>query len=101
MRKYSKFIVVGGAIAALAVPSAAMAAPGATGVSTNGNNTDYIGYCVSAGNANYHAAGTTTGADRSSLNATNGPGAVAKVIQEARTAGTCGTELPYSPPGQA
>jgi hypothetical protein len=101
MRNYSKFIVVGSAIAALAAPSAAMAAPGATGVSSNNNTKDVIGYCVSAGNYNYHADGTTTGADRSALNATSGPGAVAKLIQNARTTGVCGDQVPYAPPGQA
>jgi hypothetical protein len=101
MRKYSKLILVGGAVAALAVPSVAMGAPGATGVSTNGNTKDVIGYCVSAGNYNQHLAGTTTGAARSALNAAEGPGAVAQMIKDARAAAICIDQVPYAPPGQA
>jgi hypothetical protein len=46
MRKYNKLILVGGAIAALAAPSAAMASP-----ATNPSQKDAVGYSVSVGNA--------------------------------------------------
>jgi hypothetical protein len=43
MRKYSKFIVVGGTLLALAVPSAAMAdAPNGTLVGNGQTGTDYV-----------------------------------------------------------
>ena len=92
-----KFIIIAASVAALAGPTAAMAAAGSTGVSTNGNTKDAIGFCVSAGNYNYHQAGTTTGADRSSYAGT--PGGVAALISGARD--LCATwETPYAPPSQ-
>ena len=94
-----KFITVATAVAALAVPAIAAAAPGSTGVSTNANQKDYLGYCVSAGNYNYHQAGTTTGADRSELNAEFGPGAVSNLIHTAQQGVVCGPEVAYAPPG--
>jgi hypothetical protein len=99
-----KLIVTGMAVAMLAVPTAAMAAPGATGVSTNDNTKDAIGFCVSAGNYNYHqgldpSGQTTTGQNRSALNAAGGPGAVADLIHGAKSA--CEEiQVPYAPPGQ-
>jgi hypothetical protein len=92
-----KFMIAATAALALAAPTAALAET-ATGVSTNGNNSDYLGYCVSAGNYNYHQAGTTTGADRSALNAAQGPGAVANLIHTAQQGVVCGAEVPFAPP---
>jgi len=91
-----KFIIIAASVAALAGPTAAMAAPGSTGVSTNGNTNDAIGFCVSAGNYNYHQDGTTTGADRSSR--AGDPGANAALIAGARANCTI-WETPYAPPG--
>jgi hypothetical protein len=92
-----KFMIAATAVLALAAPTAALAG-GATGVSTNGNNSDYLGYCVSAGNTNYHAAGQTTGQDRSALNQTGAPGAVASLIHTAQEGTICGPEVPFAPP---
>jgi hypothetical protein len=92
-----KFMIIAAAVMALAAPTAAFAGS-STGVSTNGNNSDYLGYCVSAGNYNYHQAGTTTGADRSALNASGGPGAVANLIHTAQEGNACGPEVSYAPP---
>jgi hypothetical protein len=92
-----KFMIIAAAVMALAAPTAAFAG-GATGVSTNGNSSDYLGYCVSAGNYNYHQAGTTTGADRSALNASGAPGAVANLIHTAQGGTACGPEVPFAPP---
>ena len=100
MRKSIKLIVVAGALAALAVPSAAMAAPGYTGVSSNGNTKDVVGYAVSAGNYNYHQAGETTGQNRKEINATSGPGAVADVIHSVQAMGADYDFGPYAPPSQ-
>jgi hypothetical protein len=94
-----KFIIAGTAALALAVPTAAVAGV-ATGVSTNGNNRDYLGYCVSAGNFNLHQTGATTGEARSALNEAEGPGAVANLIHLAQEGVICGTEVPYAPPAQ-
>jgi hypothetical protein len=99
-----KLILAATAIAALAVPTIAAASPGSTGVSTNGTTNDGIGWCVSAGNYNYlnGANGVpvgTTGQNRSTLNATNGPGAVSSLIAQARIACPA-AETPYAPPGQ-
>ena len=91
-----KFMISAAAVLALAAPTAALAG-GSTGVSTNGNTKDAIGFCVSAGNYNYHQVGTTTGADRSSR--AGQPGANADLIHGARD--LCATwETPYAPPGQ-
>jgi hypothetical protein len=98
IKKYSKILAPLAIAAALAIPAAAGAAPGSTGVSTNGTSSDYLGYCVSAGNYNYLAAGTTTGADRSSY--AGQPGAVASLINTAQQGTACGPEVPYAPPGQ-
>jgi hypothetical protein len=95
-----KFMIAAAAALALAAPTAALAG-GATGVSTNGNNSDYLGYCVSAGNYNYHQAGTTTGQDRSTLNAAGAPGAVANLIHTAQEGTVCGPEVPFAPPANA
>ena len=94
-----KFIIIAASFAALAVPTVALAAPGSTGVSTNGNNKDAIGFCVSAGNYNYHQAGTTTGADRSSYAGT--PGGVAALIHTAAADGGFCTDdqSGFAPPG--
>ena len=94
-----KFIIAATAALALAAPTAALAG-GNTGVSTNGNNRDYLGYCVSAGNYNYHQAGMTTGQDRSALNNTGSPGSVADLIHVAQAGSVCGPEVPYAPPAQ-
>jgi hypothetical protein len=91
-----KFMIAAAAALALAAPTAALAGD-FTGVSTNGNTNDAIGFCVSAGNYNYHQAGTTTGADRSSR--AGDPGANAALISGARAA--CATwETAYAPPAQ-
>jgi hypothetical protein len=89
-----KLITAATIVAALAVPTVAAAS---TGVSTNGTTNDAIGWCVSAGNYNYHQAGTTTGADRSSY--AGDPGGVAALIAGAR-ANCAAAEVPYAPPGQ-
>jgi hypothetical protein len=91
-----KFIIIAASLAALAVPTAALAG-NSTGVSTNGNTNDAIGFCVSAGNYNYHQDGTTTGADRSSR--AGQPGANAALIAGVR-ANCASWETPYAPPGQ-
>jgi hypothetical protein len=101
IKKYSKILAPLAIAAALAIPAAAGAAPGSTGVSTNGTTSDAIGFCVSAGNYNYlngvDPSFTTTGQDRSSYAGT--PGAVAALIAGART--PCASlETPYPPPGQ-
>ena len=98
-----KLITVVAAVAMLAVPASAMAAPGSTGVSTNNNTKDAIGFCVSAGNYNYHqgldpSGQTTTGQNRSALNAADGPGAVAELIHGAKESCT-NIQSPYAPPG--
>ena len=90
-----KFMITAAAVLALAAPTAALAG-GNTGVSTNGNTKDAIGFCVSAGNYNYHQAGTTTGDDRSSR--AGDPGANADLIHGAR-ANCAAIETPYAPPG--
>lgn len=91
-----KLIVTVAAVAALAIPAASMAGD-FTGVSTNDNLNDAIGFCVSAGNYNALQAGTTTGADRSSR--ASQPGANAALIHNAVE--ICKTwETPYAPPGQ-
>ena len=97
-----KLITAATLVAALAVPTIAAAAPGSTGVSTNGTTNDAIGFCVSAGNYNYHQAGTTTGADRSALNAAKGPGAVSAMIHSAQADdGFCTIgQTGFAPPGQ-
>lgn len=76
----------------LALPAVSLASSG-----TNPTTNDAIGWCVSAGNYNYHQAGTTTGADRSSYAGT--PGAVAGLIAGART-WCAANQSPYPPPGQ-
>jgi hypothetical protein len=96
-----KFMIAAVAALALAAPAAALAG-GSTGVSTNGNNSDYLGYCVSAGNYNYHQLmDTTTGANRSALNANGAPGAVANLIHTAQEGTICGPQVPYAPPANA
>jgi hypothetical protein len=93
-----KFMITAAAVLALAAPTAALAG-GNTGVSTNDNTKDAIGFCVSNGNTVLHEWGTTTGASRSELNKAEGPGAVADMIQWARS--VCpGWEAPALPPGQ-
>ena len=63
MRTYSKFVVVVGAIAALAVPAVAMADP-ATNPSTN----DAVGFCISNNNGWSNLTGSpSTGDLRSSM----------------------------------
>jgi hypothetical protein len=103
MRKY---IVVVGALVALAVPSAAIADPGFTGVSTNDNTNDVVGYAISAGNYNLkhgvHGDLTTRGEWARAFNAAWGPGAMADAIhgvqaQEATYEASYG---PYAPPTQ-
>jgi hypothetical protein len=100
-----KLITAATLIVALAVPTIAAAAPGPTGVSTNGNTKDAVGFCVSAGNYNYHQIGTTTGADRSALNAAD-PGSVSALIHTAQDQTTqvgnfCANgQSAYAPPGQ-
>lgn len=91
-----KFMITAAAALALAAPTAALAGD-FTGVSTNGSTNDAIGWCVSAGNYNYHQAGTTTGANRSGY--AGQPGAVAALISGAR-ANCANTETPYAPPAQ-
>ena len=62
-----KLVITGMAIAMLAVPAASMASSfnGAQATANNPTSKDGIGFCVSAGQANYQAAGYTTGDDRS------------------------------------
>ena len=93
-----KFMITAAAVLALAAPTAALAG-GNTGVSTNDNTKDAIGWCVSAGNYNYLNGIDplpTTGADRSSR--AGDPGANADLIAGARAA--CAAQTPYAPPGQ-
>jgi hypothetical protein len=89
-----KFMIAATAALALAAPTAALAGD-FTGVSTNGNTNDAIGFCVSAGNYNYHQDGTTTGVNRSSY--AGNPGGVAALISGAR-ANCASWETPYAPP---
>jgi hypothetical protein len=101
-----RFIVAAVSIAALAVPAVSMAdAPGATGVSTHNNPNAVIGYDVSAGNYNYlngndPSGQTSTGQNRSALNAAQGPGAVANLIAAARADTQTGQYGTFPPPGQ-
>jgi hypothetical protein len=100
-----KFFIVAGALVALAVPSAAMAAPQFTGVSSNANTTnDVVGYAVSAGNYNYKNGSfgfSSTGEARSALNQTSGPGAVADVIHSVQAqSATYEAYGPFAPPSQ-
>ena len=62
-----KIIITGMALAMLALPAASMASSfnGAQATANNPTSNDGIGFCVSAGQANYQAAGYTTGDDRS------------------------------------
>ena len=76
-----------------------------TGVSTNGNTNDVVGYAVSAGNYNYHqgldpSGQTTTGQNRKEINATSGPGAVAAIIHGVQAEGAAYDFGPYAPPSQ-
>ena len=96
-----KFIIAAAAAAALAIPSAAMAAPSSTGVSTNANTKDAIGFCVSAGNRNLlngenGSPVSTTGADRSSR--AGQPGANADLIHGAYD-WCANNQSSYAPPG--
>jgi len=101
-----KIILTATTIAALAVPAVSMAAPLSAGFATAGNpsSADQAGFCVAAGNVNYHYAGTgtdhfgttspSTGTDRSSY--AGQPGAVAALMAEAQANG-CGQST-YSGP---
>jgi hypothetical protein len=64
-----KLIVIGAAIAALAIVPVAGANPfaGAQAAGSNPTSNNAIGFCVAAGTANYQAAGFTTGDNRSFL----------------------------------
>jgi curli biogenesis system outer membrane secretion channel CsgG len=69
MKRTKRIIVAAAAVAALASPTAAMAGSfgGAQAGATNPTSRDGIGVCVSAGQANYAAAGYSTGDNRSVL----------------------------------
>ncbi len=57
-----RFAILAGVVLAIALPAAALANP-----ADNPSLKDAVGFCVSAGNYNYHAVGETTGQDRSGL----------------------------------
>jgi hypothetical protein len=82
MRK--RFLTAAVVLAALVVPSSALANPfaGAVAAGSNPTTRDAIGFCVAAGQANYNIAGFSTGDNRSSF--AGEPGAVADLIAGAR-----------------
>ena len=81
-------IIAVASVMAVAVPAVARAISsansfnGAQATASNPSTHNTIGFDVSAGQANYNAAGTSTGVDRSSYAGT--PGGVSSLIQSAR-----------------